>query len=133
MERDENGRALAKYGKCGTCGRRVSALADEDFECCEPDYNSNSEEIDSYKPSKKLVTNENFSKITFSTRDMVLAMTGRGWKCFKKLRYDLESVGFDCIMTIDEETLTNIIEQLEMDEFLEVNWDGGYLKRIEKE
>lgn len=34
MERDENGRPLAKTGKCSTCGKRLRVLADEDFDCC---------------------------------------------------------------------------------------------------
>lgn len=131
MERDNLGKPLVKIGFCKTCGKSGSVLVDEDFECCEEV--ANEEIYKPYEPSRKLVTSENFKKITFSVMDMILAMTGRGWKSFKALREDLESVGFDYVMMIDDETLIYIIEQLEGDEFIEVNWDGEYLKRIDKE
>lgn len=134
MERDENGRALAKYGRCGICGKRVSALADEDFECCEEDYNCQEEEEEGgHEPASKLITVDNHMKMTFSAKDIILAMIGIGWKDFKALRYELRSVGFDTVMVIDEEVLVHLIEELEEDEFVEVYWDTERVRRIEQE
>lgn len=129
MERDENGRALAKYGKCGTCGRRVSALADEDFECCEP----RQEEEERHEPMAKMVIIGNHDQRGFSAKDVIIAMIGEGWKDITKLHAELRTFGFDFCMRIDRETLVHILEELEEDEMVEVYWDTERVSRFEVE
>lgn len=130
MERDENGRALAKYGKCGTCGRRVSALADEDFECCEPEQEEGEER---QEPSAKMVIIGNHDQKGFSVKDIVIAMMGQGWRGIETLRYELRTFGFDYVMSLDKETLIHILKELEEDNFVEVYWDTERVRRIEVE
>ena len=129
MERDNLGRVLAKYGRCGICGKRVSALADEDFECCEPEQ----EEEERQEPSCKLVMIGNHDQKGFSVKDVIIAMIGQGWKDLKALRYELRTFGFDYVMRLDEETLVHILEELEEDNFIEVYWCTERVRRLEAE
>jgi hypothetical protein len=133
MERDRNGRALAKYGKCGTCGKRVSALADEDFECCEEVSAYKIEEFQKLEPAMRLVIATNYKKVSFSARDLILAMIGVGWADIDSLRSNLRSVGMDSVMLITKEDLVSILEDMELEEFVEVYWDTERVRRIEAE
>lgn len=132
MERDENGRALAKTGQCPVCRKRLRVLADEDFDCCEiPGEQEDENHI--AEPVPRLIMENNHTKINFSVKDIILAMIGVGWKDFKALRYELRTVGYDSVMRIDEDVLVYLLEELEEDGYVEILWDTERIKRIERE
>lgn len=131
MERDEHGRALAKTGRCGVCGKRQRVLADEDFDCC--DRYEKEEEEERHEPMTKMIIVDNCDQRTFSVKDVIIAMIGEDWKDFTKLLYQLRTFGFDFCMMIDKDTLIHILEELEEDGMVEVYWDTERISRVEPE
>lgn len=79
------------------------------------------------------IFDDNSLFMKFSARDIIIASLGScssaDWKSFDQLIMDLENIGADFVFSISKAVLKRIIENLEDEDLVSVNWDIETLAR----